>query len=140
MLFGNTPEDTRAPFFSSWKKFKGNEPLTSLEKQLVAVIFDHPEYHRLFDQSILDLTLQPGQENPFLHLGLHLAVRDQIALNKPAGITEVYQALYQKHGDTLYVEHLMMEPLALCLWESQRDQQAPDELHYLKTCQELLSL
>ena len=106
----------------------------------MTVIFDHPEYHHLFEHSIHDLNLQAGQENPFLHLGLHLAVRDQIALNKPTGITEIYQTLYQKHGDSLYVEHLMIEPLALCLWESQRDKRAPDELHYLKTCQALLSL
>jgi hypothetical protein len=31
---------------------------------------------------------RPGEgENPFLHMGLHLALREQIATDRPAGIT-----------------------------------------------------
>lgn len=139
MFYGNTIQDIRSLFFLSWKKFKKEEALTPLEKQLVGVINDHPEYQQMLEQPIEDVALQAGQENPFLHMGLHLAVRDQIQLNRPEGIVEVYQTLYQKHGDPLYIEHLMMEPLALCLWEAQRDQRALDEASYLQVCKGLLS-
>ena len=139
MFYGNSTQDTRSPFYLSWQKFKKEEVLTPLEKQVVSVVIDHPEYHRILEQPMDDFVLQAGLENPFLHMGLHLALRDQIGLNRPEGIVEVYQSLYQKHGDPLYVEHLMMEPLALCLWEAQRDQRMPDEAAYLRACKELLS-
>ena len=34
-----------------------------------------------------------GQLNPWLHMGLHLAVREQVATNRPHGITEVHAKL-----------------------------------------------
>lgn len=141
MFFGNTTHETRSVFFSGWQKHKENQPLTPLEGQLVEVIIAHPEYHRLLDQAInsKDPTVLPASgENPFLHMGLHLAIRDQVAMNKPDGIAACYHSLLQKHGDPLYVEHLMMEPLAICLWESQRNNQLPDEIRYLNACKELL--
>ena len=141
MFYGNTTNETRSVFFSSWKKYKQNQPLSPLEQQLVDVMIAHPEYHRLLEQSIETINeavLPAGGENPFLHMGLHLAIRDQVAMNKPDGITTGYQSLLQKHGDPLYVEHLMMEPLAIGLWESQRDKRMFDEIGYLNAVKELL--
>ena len=136
MVFGSTTQDTRPLFFSSWQKYKKNQPLTQLEQQIVDVIIDHPDYQPLFEQSVNALEQQ--RENPFLHLGLHLAIRDQIALNKPIGIAAIYQTLYQQHQNAHHVEHLMMEPLAACLWASQREKRLPDDITYLKACKELI--
>jgi hypothetical protein len=144
MVFGNTPKDTRSMFFSSWKKHQQKQTLTALEQQLVRVMLDHPEYTPLYEQSS-QTTFPPGEggiehDNPFLHLGLHLTIRDQIKLNRPVGILTVFNRLQLQHPNTHYVEHLMMEPLAHCLWESQRNHCPPDDIRYLQACKELISV
>lgn len=138
MFYGDTPQDTRQLFFSSWKKYRNNHALSALEKQIVDVISDHPEYHALLETSILqhDHAYFPelGQTNPFLHMGLHLAIRDQVATDRPAGITSIYNKLLKKHTDPVAVEHLLLEPLAECLWQAQRNQGQVDEVSYLNAC------
>lgn len=135
MVFGNNPQDTRPLFFSSWRKYKKNQPLTPLEQQIVNVILDHPDYQSFFEQS--PTAPEQRRDNPFLHLGLHLAVRDQIALDKPAGIADIYNTLYTQYQNTHRVEHLMMEPLEACLWKAQRNQCLPDDAAYMDACEEL---
>lgn len=144
MFYGNTVQDTRALFYSSWLKYRQKKELLPLERQIVEVIIEHPEYHEQFETPVPEHH-QPyfpelGQSNPFLHLGFHLAIRDQITLDKPSGILFIYQQLIQKHKDKALVEHLLMERLAECLWRAQRHQQMPDEQHYLNDCRELLRL
>jgi len=73
-----------------------------------------------------------GQLNPWLHMGLHLAVREQVATNRPAGITEVHAKLSRKAGGAHEAEHRMLEVLAEQLWEAQRGGKAPDESAYLE--------
>jgi hypothetical protein len=143
MIFGNNTQDTRAVFYSSWEKYQQTLPLTSLEQQIVQVMLDHPAYQSLFAQPANgDLTAvveQGAAENPFLHMGLHLAIRDQIALNRPEGIAGIAAALHLQYTNMHEVEHLLMEQLAQCLWAATRQQRLPNERSYLKACQELLS-
>lgn len=75
-----------------------------------------------------------GQTNPFLHMGLHLAIRDQVSTDRPSGIAGIYQQLLNKYADNLAVEHLLMESLAECLWQAQRNQSMIDETSYLNAC------
>lgn len=141
MFYGGTVQDTRQLFFLSWKKYQQKQALEPLEQQIVDVIIMHPEYHDQMAASVTsNHTYFPelGQSNPFLHMGLHLAIRDQIATNRPAGITAIYQQLHKKHADTEKVEHLLMEQLATCLWQAQRDHTAPDEKSYVQACGALL--
>jgi len=70
-------------------------------------------------------------------MGLHLAVLDQIQLDKPKGIRTVYQQLMQKYQNTHEVEHRLMDVLQMMLWQAQEKQQLPDEQVYLRLCQEL---
>ena len=137
MFYGDSIQDTRKLFFSSWQKYSQKQPLQPLEKQLVAVIIDHPEYHALLESPVgqNDQAYYPelGQTNPFLHMGLHLAIREQLSTDRPAGILEIHKKLLQKQADPLQVEHLMMECLAECLWQAQRNNSAPDDLSYLRS-------
>ncbi|KTD36579.1 hypothetical protein Lnau_1563 [Legionella nautarum] len=143
MFYGDNVQDTRQLFFSSWQKYKQKLPLQPLEQQLVAVIIDHPEYQALLETSNkpLDQAYFPelGQTNPFLHMGLHLAIREQVSTDRPTGIAQVYKNLLQKYSDSLIVEHLMMDSLAECLWKAQRDQCPPDENQYLAALNQLLT-
>ncbi|WP_131795663.1 DUF1841 family protein [Fluoribacter gormanii] len=136
MFYGDTIQETRQMFFSSWEKFQQKKLLSPLENQIVQVILAHPEYHKMLEnqdkfeqQSYFP---ESGQPNPFLHMGLHLAIREQIATDRPAGISAIFKNLINKYNDSLTVEHLMMEQLAECLWLSQKNNIPPDEHQYLQ--------
>lgn len=143
MLFGDNIQDTRQLFYSSWRKYRLGQPLFPLEQQLVDVIIDHPEYHAMFDKhnepNEQAWFPEMGQTNPFLHMGLHLAVRDQLATNRPEGISALFQQLLIKYQDKLLVEHHIMECLAESLWQAQRNGQAPDEINYIRAISGLLN-
>jgi hypothetical protein len=141
MFYGKTPKDTRQPFFISWQKFKANQPLTALEKQIADVIHAHPEYHAFFEKNAdkLDTAPMEIESNPFYHLGLHLAIRDQITLDRPLGVRALFEKLNQKYKDSLMTEHQLMVCFAECLMEAGQSQREPDELVYLNRLQMMLN-
>ncbi|TAL60552.1 MAG: DUF1841 family protein [Legionella sp.] len=136
MFYGDTIQETRRMYFQSWEKYQQKLLLLPLEEQIVQVILAHPEYHHYIENpgKYHEHTYYPefGDTNPFLHMGLHLGIREQIATNRPQGIAEVYQTLCKQYKDPLHVEHLMMEQLAECLWLSQKNNLPPDEMQYLQ--------
>lgn len=135
MHFDKTRDETRQTYFDAWQKFRENQPLEPSEQQIVQVILDHPEYHQVFDnpQNYADREYLPesGETNPYLHLGLHLAIRDQLAVDHPEGIRTVYQQLMTHHNDPLAVEHEIMGALAEEIWRMQRYQSPFDGMAYL---------
>jgi len=137
MIFNQDRNQSRQMFIKSWQKHVAGNALEPLEKQIVAVIEEHPEYHSLMngDSEKLqqDYTGDDGQSNPFLHMGMHLALREQVGTNRPAGIAAVTRSLLLKYQDGHDVEHRMMECLGEMLWTAQRNQQAPDEQAYLES-------
>jgi len=142
MLFTQDRTRTRQLFRSAWQKKINDEALEPLEKQIVSLLEEHPEYHKLLtgSENLLDhdFTAEDGSENPFLHLSLHLALREQVGTDRPAGIASITRSLLLKHGDGHTVEHMMIERLGLFLWEAQRQSRAPDEQGYLHSLRELL--
>jgi hypothetical protein len=136
MFYGDTIQETRQMFFTSWKKYQHKELLSPLEHEIVQVILAHPEYHKILENQnkFQQQSYFPelGEPNPFLHMGLHLAVREQVATERPVGINAIYKNLVKKYHDPLVVEHLIMEQLAECLWLSQKNNVPPDEHHYLQ--------
>ena len=83
-----------------------------------------------------DYTPEMGQTNPFLHMGMHIAIREQLGGDRPAGILVVYQRLCRRL-DSHAAEHLMMECLGETLWEAQRGGGEPDERVYLERLRQL---
>jgi hypothetical protein len=65
-------------------------------------------------------------------MGLHLAIREQVATNRPQGIADIHRALTARMGDAHAAEHAMLERLAEIMWEAQRSGRAPDEAVYLE--------
>ena len=133
MIFGQDRSKLRQMYANAWQKRCDGHPLTPLESQIVSVIELHPEYHEAVTGGDLDrdFTVEGGETNPFLHMGLHLGLRDQIATDRPRGITEVFNALAARRGDSHAAEHQMIDCLAETLWESQRANEPPDEAAYL---------
>lgn len=136
MIYDGTSRDQlREMYRAAWRKFKAQQPLTALEKQLVAVLTEHPEYHVIVESAAADLanySPRQGQLNPWLHMGLHLAIREQVATNRPAGIAELHAKLSARAGGAHEAEHRMLEVLAEALWEAQRAGKSPDESAYLE--------
>lgn len=144
MIFGNDRIQLRKFYFDSWKKFIEDAPLTDLEKQISAVIAIHPEYHGIFsddENNVVDKDFAnvPGDENPFLHLGLHLGFREQLSTDRPAGIKALFEKLILKYPDHHQLEHLCMELLAQSIWEAQKNSNLPDEKAYLQKLKLLLN-
>jgi len=123
-------------YLEAWRKFSAKLPLEPLEAQLAAVIAEHPEYLQWIEAGdaaiAAEFTPESGRQNPFLHMGLHLALREQVATDRPAGIAEVHRKLAAKLASAHSAEHAMLEPLAETLWEAQRDNRMPDEQVYLE--------
>ena len=107
-------------------------PVEPLESQLIEIILLHPEYHALLNEPENLQADQFTETNPFLHMSLHLALREQVSTNRPKGILEIYQAVCSQFQDVHLAEHHMMECLANILWQAQQSGQMPDEQVYLE--------
>ena len=70
-------------------------------------------------------------------MGLHLAIREQVATDRPPGIAALFNALLVKSGDFHDAEHQALECLAETLWEAQSNNAMPDEQAYLERLQRL---
>jgi Domain of unknown function (DUF1841) len=133
---GYTREQLRASFADAWRKHLARIPMTPLESLIADVIARHPEYQSLVSDAeavqAFDFSAGSAAENPFLHMGLHLAVREQLSIDRPPGVRQIRQALAARLGDEHDAEHALMEALAETLWEAQRGGQPPDERRYLE--------
>jgi len=141
MLATEGREQLRRRYLEAWRKFSARAPLEPLEAQLAAVIAEHPEYVAWLesgeDALAAEFPPEGGRANPFLHMGLHLAIREQVATDRPAGIAQLHAGLSGRLGSAHAAEHAMLEPLAETLWEAQRDARLPDEQAYLERLRRL---
>ncbi len=141
MMFGQNRQQLRQFYHDVWQKQSANESLSALESTVAQVINEHPEYHAIFngDASLeQEYFVEQGQTNPFLHMGLHISLHEQISTDRPAGIRVLYQQLKVKYGDAHTSEHHMMECLTESLWLAQRNNQPPSESDYLAALQKQL--
>jgi hypothetical protein len=132
---GQSRDQLRETYRAAWRRYKQQHTLSPLDKQVVAVVSEHPEYHVIVESAAADLanySPRSGQLNPWLHMGLHLAIREQVATNRPHGIAELYAKLAKQSGDAHEAEHRMLEVLAEQIWEAQRAGKPPDENAYLE--------
>jgi len=132
---GYTREQLRLSYAEAWRKHVERVPLTPLESLIADVIAHHPEYQALVGDAgavqAFERSTDNATENPFLHMGLHLAIREQLSIDRPPGVRQLRQALVARLGDEHDAEHVLMEALAETLWEAQRSGQPPDERRYL---------
>lgn len=134
---GHSRDALRASWREAWQRHEQRLPLEPLQGQMVDVMAAHPEYHALLRDATLESAGTEAGANPFLHLGLHLALREQLGTNRPAGIAAVRQRLLQR-GATLHeAEHRMIAVLSETLWQAQSAGRAPDEQQYFEALQRL---
>ena len=134
MLYGSNRGDLRRAYVDAWSKSCAGQPLEPLERLLAEVVAEHPEYHAALgspDALAHEFPPEAGRTNPFLHLGLHVAIREQLATDRPPGLRGLYAALLPRFADVHELEHTLMERLAETLWDAQRAGTAPDDARYL---------
>lgn len=134
-------DQLRQMYIEAWRKRRERMPMEPLEAQIADLIELHPEYQAALEDPdrVLDRDYSPegGQSNPFLHMGLHLAIREQIGTDRPAGVREAYIGIARRLGSEHDAEHQMIELLAQALWEAQRSGLPPDENRYLEQIRRL---
>jgi hypothetical protein len=86
-----------------------------------------------------DFFPETGETNPFLHLGMHIAIEEQLSIDQPPGIRGYYQKLLSRYPDEHTVQHRMMECLNEMLWQASRQAAAPQEKIYLDCLRRLTS-
>lgn len=137
MLFSPDRNKLRQTYVNAWRRFRQGLPLEPLQGQIAAVVQNHPEYHAILDdpEAVLGQDFPPelGQSNPFLHMGLHLAIRDQVATDRPLGIREAYSLLVTASDSEHDAEHVLLECLAESLWQAHRHDSQADEQAYLES-------
>ena len=142
MYGGQDRGETRAVFFRAWDTHRAGRPLAGVEKLIVQVALRHPEYHALLDAPEAarerDYFPESGEANPFLHLGMHIAIEEQLSIDQPPGIRDYYQKLLSRHPDEHTVQHRMMECLGEMLWQASRQAAAPQAAIYLDCLRRLL--
>ncbi len=133
-------DEVRQVYLNVWHKMQQQQLLEPMEALIADVIEAHPEYHALLADSAeikqQEFTPEQGQTNPFLHMGMHIALREQAGADRPAGIKSIYQRLLAAQGQH-EAEHAMMECLGQVLWNAQRGAQLPDEAEYLDCLRKL---
>jgi hypothetical protein len=134
-MFAPTREESRRFLCEAWRKSRAGEPLTDLERIAALVISQHPEYHALIESPgralERDFAPEDGGLNPFLHLSLHLAVEEQLAIDQPPGLRARYERLRGQAGSEHEAQHALIECLGETLWHAQRDGTGPDAQRYL---------
>ena len=85
-MFADQSRDAlRASYREAWRKWRERVPMQPLEAQIADVVAEHPEYHPLLQSGASlqqEFPARGAAENPFLHMGLHLALREQLAVGE----------------------------------------------------------
>lgn len=133
-------DTSRKVFLDAWSSYRNGVPVSGIEQLVLAVILQHPEYHHWFNQPDIlqyDFDSRGNEENPFLHMGLHIAILEQISTDRPPGTVSCYQDLRVRYTDEHDLHHRMMECLGNSLWQAQQDGRMPDEVAYLECLRKL---
>ncbi len=135
-MFVQDRNEARDYYFQVWSKQKQKLPLEPIEAIISDVILEHPEYHHYLEQKESsrenDFSVEQNESNPFLHMGMHIALKEQVSSDRPAGISAVFKKILNKSISVHDAEHKMMECLGRILWEAQRNQSLPDDNAYLE--------
>ena len=141
-MFATDRAGLRDVFFRAWHGYRESRTLEGVESVIVDVALRHPEYHPVLDagedSAPREYHAALGETNPFMHMGLHIAIAEQLSIDQPPGVRGYYQQLSARLPDPHAVEHAMMECLTEMLWQSQQSGRPPDQVAYLRCLERLI--
>jgi len=132
-MFTPTREQVREFFIDVWCKYQAQEVLTAIETIAAGIVLEHPEYHSLLsspDAMTREFPPESGQDNPFLHMSLHLAIEEQLSIDQPPGIRTAFETLRKLRGRHNAM-HAVLECLGETMFKALRDKTSPDGTAYL---------
>lgn len=134
-MFNPSRDEARRFLIDAWSKSRTGTPLSDLERIVVEIVALHPEYHALLEHpdkhAHKDFAPESGQTNPYLHLSLHLAIAEQLAIDQPPGIRAQFERIRASRGDAHAALHAVLECLGEVMWAAQRNGTGPDAALYL---------
>jgi phosphoglucomutase len=132
-MFVESRDESRAFFFRVWRRMDAGEALEPLENLVAGIIRAHPQYHStLADPARAGFDDGDPAANPFLHMGLHIALAEQLQTDRPGGVRDTYRQVVERYaGDVHEAEHHMMDLLGRELWRASREGAPPDAERYL---------
>ena len=140
MMFQPSQADVRRFFCGVYAKSRAQQPMEAIELLVSQWINEHPEYHAEFadlDAALANMAqVEPGRENPFLHLSMHLSISEQCSIDQPRGIRQAVELLAAKRNDLHAAHHEVMDCLGRMVWESQRAGRPPDGAAYIDCVQQ----
>jgi hypothetical protein len=134
-MFNPSRDQARMFFIESWRKQRAGESMEPMERLVADIVQSHPEYQPLLeapDAADKDFTPEDGAINPFLHLSLHLAIEEQLAIDQPPGIKAAFEACLARRGNAHEARHDVLESLGETIWEAQRSGRPLDAEAYLE--------
>jgi hypothetical protein len=135
-MFNPSRDESRRFLIDAWAKYRTQQPLSALERIAAGLIAMHPEYHATFEEPALhverDFSPETGGVNPFLHVSLHLAVAEQLAIDQPPGIRAQFERLRTARGGEHAALHAVLECLGEVIWSAQRLRAPPDPALYIE--------
>jgi hypothetical protein len=138
-MFTPSPADVRRFFCSVYQKSRSGQALEAIEVIANQWMQEHPEFHAELadlDAALLQISEQKvGENNPFLHLSLHLTITEQCSIDQPRGIRQAVELLTARRGDLHQAHHEVMEALGQMIWDAQRAAKAPDGASYIAAVQ-----
>jgi len=138
-MFQPSQADVRRFFCAVYAKARAGQALEAIEIIASLWIEEHPEYHAELadlDQALTKMgEAEPGKENPFLHLSMHLSISEQCSIDQPRGIRQAVELLTARRDSLHEAHHEAMDCLGSMLWESQRAGRPPDGAVYIDCVQ-----
>jgi len=135
-MFNPSQADVRRFFCSVYAKSQSGQTMEALEQLAAQWMAEHPEYLAVFadvDQALANMgQASQAQDNPFLHLSMHLSISEQCSIDQPPGIRQAVELLTARRGDLHEAHHEVMECLGRMIWESQRAGRPPDGQAYIE--------
>ena len=138
-MYSPSQDDVRRFFCQVYAKQRSQTLMDPLEVLAGEWVAEHPEYHAVLADEANALAQQftgeNGQNNPFLHLSMHLSISEQCSIDQPRGIRQAVELLALKRNNLHDAHHEVMECLGTMLWESQRSGRPPDGQSYMDAVQ-----
>lgn len=135
-MFTPSQHDVRRFFCDTFRKHEAGQILTPLEAVACDWVMQHPEYRDALGDVeaalAADYSVERGDNNPFLHLSMHLSIAEQISIDQPPGIRAAFIGLAQRLDSEHEAHHQIMECLGEMIWNSQRSGLPPDGAAYIE--------
>lgn len=139
-MFQPSQADVRRFFCGVYAKSQAGQPMEAIELLVSQWIAEHPEYHAALsdvDTALAGMAAtSESQDNPFLHLSMHLSISEQCSIDQPRGIRQAVELLTARRDSLHQAHHEVMDCLGRMVFESQRAGRPPDGATYIDCVQQ----